>query len=182
MNQLEYFLASTDGSRADVMRYMQQLRDLDEWIEYHLTLLRAIAARRVVHLAATTKEENSRRRGTDGRSRGKGRGRGVGRDSPDNAASSRLAYDVNEADSNGDDAGRGSGNSAASSPAAASAYMAQLQRQFEWHEKCVRQHCEERELLAAELAVRCTEVRLSMASRLANFASVADGPVTELSS
>lgn len=172
MNQLEYFLASTDGSRADVMRYMQQLRDLDEWIEHHLSLLRSITAGRVVYLASLARKESDARRG------GRGRGRGRGRGAAATAASwSRRVIDVDAAeDEDGERA------AAAASDAATATYMMELQRQFEWHEACVRQHCLEREVLAAELAERCAEVRLSMASRLANFASVADVPVTELSS
>lgn len=191
MNQLEYFLASTDGSRADVTRYMQQLRDLDEWVEYHLAALRTIAANRVLYLAAVAKDESGRHRGgrgggsrghgnssLGGRGRGRGRGRGAARGASSHVAAvlSRHVYDVDAAaDADGDGA-------ADPSAADAAACMAGLQRAFEWHETCVRQHCQEREMLSAELAERCAEVRLSMASRLANFASVADVPVTELSS
>ncbi|KPI89135.1 hypothetical protein ABL78_1779 [Leptomonas seymouri] len=181
MNQLEYFLASTEGSRADVMRYMQRLRDLDEWIEYHLSLLRAITANRVVYLAGVAREESSRHRGgrgASGRGRGRGRSSGTGHGGPFTTATPPHVYDVDS----GESAEKvGADSCAALSPdAAAAAHMAELQRQFEWHETCVRQHCQEREILAAELAERCAEVRLSMASRLANFASVADVPVTEL--
>jgi hypothetical protein len=179
MNQLEYFLASTDGSRADVMRYMQQLRDLDEWIEYHLAALRAITAGRVVYLAAAAQNENS-----SGRGRGRGRGRGTTRGVAAPAAvaiSPHHVYDVDAAGDEGEGNG-GTGSSSSPLPADMATYMAEVQREFEWHETCVRQHCQEREVLAAELAERCAEVRLSMASRLANFASVADVPATELSS
>lgn len=194
MNQLEYFLASTDGSRADVMRYMQQLRDLDEWVEYHLAALRAITATRVLYLTNAAKAESSRHRGRGGRGAGSGRGRGRGRGGGAAAAnasvlhaassvgaSSRHVYDVDAAEMGR--SGMDDDEAAEASPAMeAAAYMAELQREFTWHETCVRQHCQEREMLAAELAERCVEVRLSMASRLANFASVADVPVTELSS
>lgn len=171
MNQLEYFLASTEGSRADVMRYMQRLRDLDEWIEHHLTQLRALTASRVMYLSSDA------HRGGRERGRGRGRGRGAGRAAGFSASSRRLE------NVNGDRSDGASWSGAGDETvAAAEVYAVELQRAFEWHEACVRQHCQEREVLAAELAERCAEVRLSMASRLANFASVADVPVTELSS
>ncbi|CBZ28450.1 conserved hypothetical protein [Leishmania mexicana MHOM/GT/2001/U1103] len=173
MNELEYFVASTHGSRCDIMRYMQQLRNLDEWIEYHLSRLRAIAAERVVHQTAQAHKKQS---GNYGGTRSRG-GRGRGRRQASGAAGSTLhAHHVHGVDASPQDDGNNS-----DVDTVAGAYAAELQRQFTWHETCVQRRCHEREALAAELAERCSEVRLSMASRLANFASVADVPVTELS-
>lgn len=179
MNQLEYFLASTHGSRCDIMRYMQQLRDLDEWIEHHLTLLRTIAAERMTHLAVQARERQLKdHRSSRGNGSAAGRGaraRGHNTAPPTSSAGRHRVYDV-DAGSQGEDA-----LSSASAGETAAEYMSALEREFAWHEACVRRHCHERDALAAELAERCAEVRVSMTSHLANFASVADVPMTELS-
>ncbi|KAK7200986.1 hypothetical protein NESM_000158000 [Novymonas esmeraldas] len=187
MNQLEYFTASTHGGRSDIMRYMQQLRDLDCKIEQHLTLLRAITAERMAHQAARVREESSRLcngrgssagggRGQRGKG-GRGRGRGNAATTATAAGGSRARH-VHDVDASSQDDG---GADDCAAEAAAQTLTAELLRQFAWHEMCVQRHCHEREALAAELAERCSEVRLSMASRLANFASVADVPMPELS-
>ncbi|KAG5474321.1 hypothetical protein LSCM1_03101 [Leishmania martiniquensis] len=184
MNEMEHFVASTHASRCDIMRYMQQLRDLDERIECHLAHLRSIAAVRVAYQTAQARMTHSDRRVRGGptgvrrgaRQRGSG-SRGIGGSSASAAATVRV-HEEGDADANfqadndldQDDA-----------ETVAAAYAAELKRQFAWHEMCVRRQCHERDALAAELMERCSEVRLSLASRLANFASVADAPVTELS-
>ncbi|CAJ1990231.1 hypothetical protein conserved [Leishmania donovani] len=175
MNELEYFVVSTHGNRCDIMRYMQQLRDLDEWIEYHLSHLRAIAAERVAYQKAQARKKQS---GNCGGTRGRG-GRDRGRGRASAAAESTLhAHHMHDVDASPQgEVGGNNGNA----DTVAGAYAAGLQRQFAWHETCVQRRCHEREAVAAELAERCSEVRLSMASRLANFAAVADVPVTELS-
>ncbi|KAG5474653.1 hypothetical protein LSCM4_03826 [Leishmania orientalis] len=182
MNELEHFVASTHGSRCDIMRYMQQLRDLDERIEYHLAHLRFIAAERVAYQAAQARGTHSDRRGGRvwaGVSRGargrESRTRGVGRTSVSNAATLHAHHEDVDASPKAEDGVDGDED------AIAAAYVAELQRQFAWHETCVQRQCHERDAIAAELVERCCEVRLSMASRLANFASVADASVTELS-
>ncbi|KAG5498239.1 hypothetical protein JIQ42_03043 [Leishmania sp. Namibia] len=184
MNELEHFVASTHGSRCDIMRYMQQLRDLDERIEYHLALLRSIAAERVAYQAAQARGTHSDRRGGRGwagvsrGARGRGsRTRGVGRTSASSAATLHAHHEDDvDASPKAEDGVDGDDEDAV-----AAAYVAELQRQFAWHETCVQRQCHERDAAAAELVERCCEVRLSMASRLANFASVADVSVTELS-
>ncbi|CAD2218979.1 hypothetical protein AGDE_02081 [Angomonas deanei] len=42
MNQLEYFVGSSEAGRADVIRYLRLLRDLDFRIDYHLSCIRAL--------------------------------------------------------------------------------------------------------------------------------------------
>ncbi|CAM39620.1 conserved hypothetical protein [Leishmania braziliensis MHOM/BR/75/M2904] len=188
MNELEYFVASTHGSRCDIMRYIQQLRDLDAWIEYHLTHLRAIATERAAYRTAQARGKRSGHyggrgsapvtRGARGRGgRGRSRYRGVEQDSAAAAATlhEHYVHDVDASPQGDDDTNSSDTNTVAV------ACTVELQRQFAWHETCVQRHCLEREVLAAELAERCSEVRLSMASRLDNFASVAGVPVTELS-
>ncbi|EPY17114.1 hypothetical protein STCU_10811 [Strigomonas culicis] len=44
MNQLEFFVGSSDVARADILRYLRLLRELDGQITYHLGCLRACAA------------------------------------------------------------------------------------------------------------------------------------------
>ncbi|CAG9577188.1 conserved hypothetical protein [Leishmania major strain Friedlin] len=176
MNELEYFVLSTHGKRCDIMRYMQQLRDLDEWIEYHLSHLRSIAAERVAYQKAQARQKQSV---NCGGTRGRGcRGRGRGQASAAAAESTLHAHHVHDVDASPQEEGGGNNGDA---DTVAGAYAAELHRQFAWHETCVQRRCHEREALAAELAERCSEVQLSMASRLANFAAVADVPVTELS-
>lgn len=51
MNQLECFVASTEASRSDVMRYLQLLRILDERVSFHMASARHIAALRVEQLS-----------------------------------------------------------------------------------------------------------------------------------
>ncbi|GET90005.1 hypothetical protein, conserved [Leishmania tarentolae] len=182
MNELEYFVVSTHGSRCDIMRYMQQLRDLDERIEHHLVCLRAIAAERVAYRTARGRKTKMGHRGgrnsavvNDARDGQRGRRGGRVQASAATASTlhARYIHDVDESPP-------GANGTENDEDTAAEAYGAELQRQFAWHETCVQRHCDEREALAAELEERCSEVRLSMASRLANFASVADVPVTEL--
>ncbi|KAG5500412.1 hypothetical protein JKF63_03505 [Porcisia hertigi] len=186
MNQLEYFLASTHEGRCDIMRYMQQLRDLDEWIEYHLAHLRAITAERVAYLTAQARKKQigcGVRRDSTGAPGGARKrrvcdlSRTLGQPSAAGAAGTSRTRSVHDVvASSQEEYGAGSENA----DTVAEVHIAELQRQFMWHETCVKRHCLERETLAAELAERCSEVRLSMASRLVNFASVADVPVAEL--
>eukprot|EP00796_Vickermania_ingenoplastis_P008331 gene8333-5840_t len=46
MNELEYAVGATEDARSDVVRYVRQLRRLDERIEFHLCCMRLIAAER----------------------------------------------------------------------------------------------------------------------------------------
>lgn len=62
MNQLEFFVASTECSRSEVRRYLRQLRELDELIEYHLDCLRYITEQRVQQLAT---DDDAREAGSD---------------------------------------------------------------------------------------------------------------------
>lgn len=201
MNQFEFLIASTESARSDVLRYLRLLRDLDERIEQHLFWLRIISDHRQRTLSSSSSSPSLKAkasgagetsssalrspRGRGGRGAGRGRGRGRGR------GSSHAPSD-SDGEDDGEDTlvGRKRARSSAESPsppaassstgkgeadsADAPASLEALRAQFEYHKALALRHTEERETIAAELAVRARELLASADARIAQFESATD--------
>lgn len=189
MNQLEFFVASTECSRAEVRRYLRQLRELDELIEYHLDCLRYITEQRVQQLATSEGsgvggggdhdvEErgtgHKRRRaspakvvsGPDGRGRESGRRGSTASDaSPEGSSREALL----EALGCGTPSSVRCGLQDAATTPLTGLPTDRLHAAYVFHRTRAMRHAEERKAIAAELAERAGELKGAMAVRLAQF-------------
>lgn len=184
MNQLEFFVASTECARFEVRRFLRQLRELDDYIEYHLDCLRYLTEQRVDRLASsgTGTDPHS---GSDEADHSDGDGEPQGRSRRRRMSPARAAPRKRERGGAAAAAVIDSGLIAAlerGTPSSVRSGMldpsvapltglsaAELRKAYVFHRARALRHAEERRNIAAELAERSMELRGAMTVRLAQF-------------